>query len=269
VLLIVLSRFSFAYRLQKAGSIVVGETRSKGTPMNLKKLVLASAFVLCMTILGGTAWADNIPVVNASFETLGNPLSVNNCGTGCAYNFGPIPGWSLTGGGGAWQPGPFFTSVPDGSVIGFVNASVTAAGSLSQTLTGDSVLPNSVYTLSVFVGDRTGGGSGNYTLSLDTIVGGVTTTLCSFANTASIIKSGTFQVEGCTYTSPSSVPIGTLFLQLTANSGQLDVDNVSLTVQSATTSVPEPSSVLLLGIGILSLMATLMVYRKKELQLTA
>ena len=78
-----------------------------------------------------------------------------------------------------------------------------------------------------------------------------------------------FQVEGCTYTSPSSVPSGNLFLQLTANSGQLDVDNVSLTVQSATTNVPEPSSVLLLSVGMLFLIGTLMVRRKKELQLTA
>jgi hypothetical protein len=236
----------------------------------LKKLALALVFVFCMTILSGKAWADNIPIVNASFETLGNPLSVS-CGTGCAYNFGPIPGWSLTGGGGAgaWEPGSYFNSVPDGSVIGFVIASANAAGSLSQTLTGDSVLANSVYTLSVFVGDRTDGASGNYTLSLDTIVGGVTSTLCSFTNNASIIGSGMFQVEGCTYTSPSSAPSGNLFLQLTANSGQLDVDNVSLTVQSATTSVPEPSSVLLLGVGMLFLVATLLVRRKKELQFTA
>jgi len=32
VLLIIRSRFSFAHRLQKVGSIVVGETRPKGTP---------------------------------------------------------------------------------------------------------------------------------------------------------------------------------------------------------------------------------------------
>ena len=229
--------------------------------MNLKKLALASAIALSLTVLSGTAWADTIPIVNGSFETIGAPLGTS-CGSGCAYNSGPIPGWS---GGGTWQPGSYFTSVPNGSLIGYVNA----AGSLSQTLTGDSVLANSVYTLSVFVGDRTDGASGNYTLSLDTIVGGVTTTLCSLTGNASIIGSGMFQVEGCTYTSPSSVPSGNLFLQLTANTGQLDVDNVSLTVQSSTNSVPEPSSVLLLSIGMLFLVASLMVRRRKEFQLTA
>lgn len=232
--------------------------------MTIRKLALACALVLSMTILNGTAWADNIPIANASFETPGTSPTTP-CGTGCFYNYGPLPGWSVIG-GGTWQPGSFFTSpVPDGSLIGFVNAT----GSLSQTLTGDTVLANSVYTLSVFVGDRAGGGSGNYTLSLDTIMGGVETTLCSFTSNASSIASGTFQLEGCSYSSPSSVPSGNLFLQLTANTGQLDVDNVSLTVQSATSSVPEPSSVLLLSVGMLFLVATLMVRRKKELQLTA
>lgn len=236
----------------------------------MKKLVLASAFVLSLTILSGTAWADNITIANPSFDT--NPGTLTpNCSLGgptCAFNSGPIDGWTTTGGqGGYWQPGSYFPGLPPSDlIIGYVNF----AGSLSQTLTGNSVLANSIYTLSVSVGDRAIDGlSGGYTLSLDTIVGGVTTTLCTFTSNASSIASGTFQVEGCTYASPSSVPSGNLFLQLTANSGQLDVENVSLTVQSATTSVPEPSSVLLLGIGMLFLMATLMVRRKKELQLTA
>src|ERR1700731_3143569 len=109
----------------------------------LKKLALASAFVFCMTILGGTARADNIPIANASFEAYTGTLNVP-CGTGCAYNGGPIPGWSVIS-GGSWQPGSYFNSVPDGKLIGFVNAT----RSLSQTLTGNSVLANSIYTLSV------------------------------------------------------------------------------------------------------------------------
>jgi len=235
----------------------------------MKKLVLASALVLSMTILSGTAWADNITIVNPSFDTTPGTLTPN-CSLGgptCAFNFGPIAGWTTTGGqGGYWLPGSYFPGLPAGDLIGYVNS----AGSLSQTLTGNSVLANSIYTLSLSVGDRAIDTlSGGYTLSLDTIVGGVTTTLCSFTGNASTIGRGMFQVEGCTYTSPSSVPSGNLFLQLTANSGQLDVDNVSLTVQSATTNVPEPSSVLLLSVGMLFLIGTLMVRRKKELQLTA
>jgi hypothetical protein len=229
----------------------------------LKKLALASAFVLSIMILSGTAWADNIPIVNSSFEQISGTLNVS-CGTGCAYNVGPIPGWSSIS-GGSWQPGSFFTSIPDGSLIGYVNAT----RSLSQTLTGNSVLANSAYTLSVFVGDRTDGDSGNYTLSLDTILGGVTSTLCTFTGNASSIAVGTFQQEGCSYTSGLNIPSGDLFLQFTANTGQLDVDKVSLTVQSATTSIPEPSSVLLLSVGMLFLLSTFVASRRKELRLAA
>ncbi|HXJ13800.1 MAG TPA: PEP-CTERM sorting domain-containing protein [Candidatus Limnocylindrales bacterium] len=233
--------------------------------MMFKKLAVSSALVLCMVILSGTARADNIPIVNASFETLGAPLS-KSCGTGCAYNLGPIPGWTTTAGAGSWMPGSFFSAIPDGSLVGFVNAS----NSLTQTLTGNSVLANSIYTMSVYVGDRTDNLNGTYTLSLDTILAGVTTTLCTFSGNASSIAHGTFQLEGCTYTSAGSgLPSGDLFLKFTAtNGGQLDVDNVSLTVQSLT-GVPEPSTVLMLSIGMLFLVSSFVASRKKVLSLTA
>ncbi|HET7108892.1 MAG TPA: PEP-CTERM sorting domain-containing protein [Candidatus Acidoferrum sp.] len=233
--------------------------------MMLKKLTLSSALVLCMTILSSTAWADNIPIVNASFETLGAPLSTP-CGTGCAYNLGPIPGWTTTAGAGSWMPGSFFSAIPDGSLVGFVNAS----NSLTQTLTGNSVLANSTYTMNVYVGDRTDNLNGTYTLSLDTILGGVTSTLCTFSGNASSIPHGTFQLEGCTYTSGASgLPDGDLFLKFTAtNGGQLDVDNVSLTVQSPT-GVPEPSTILMVSIGMLLLGVSFLMTRKKVLSLTA
>lgn len=237
-----------------------------------KKLALASAFVLYMTILGGTAWADNITIVNPSFETPAGPFS-NTCGTGCSFSIGSFTGWTTLN-GGEFQPGSlFFTSpIPDGTQIGYTNAT----RSLSQTLTGNSVLANSIYTLSVFVGNRTDGDSGSYTLSLDTIVGGVTTTLCNFSGNANglpgtpgSVALGTFQLEGCSYTSGSTVPSGDLYLLFTANSGQLDVDSVSLIVQSATATVPEPSSVLLLSVGMLLAAVAFMARRRKELQLTA
>jgi PEP-CTERM motif len=231
-----------------------------------KKLALASAFVLCMTILSSTAWADTIPILNPSFETLGGPLTAT-CGPGCAFNYGPvpgIPGWTSSD-GGSWQPGSYFSSIPDGSIVAFTNAQ----SSLTQTLTGISVLSNSLYTFNIYVGDRTDGINGNYNLSLDTILGGVTTTLCSISGNAANIQRGTFQLQSCTYMSGSSVPAGNLFLQLSALSGQLDVDNLSLTVQPPATSVPEPSSMLLLSVGIMFLLATFAARRKQKLQFTA
>jgi PEP-CTERM motif len=230
-----------------------------------KKLALASMLVICMTILSGTVWADNISIVNPSFESIGGPLNAT-CGTGCAFNYGPVPGvpgWAEQD-GGSWQPGAYFSSIPDGSLVGFTNT----GGSLTQTLTGTSVLANSLYTFSVYVGDRTDGDSGIYNLSLDTILGGVTTTLCNISGNAANIASGTFQLETCSYLSGSNVPSGNLFLQMTAVTQQLDVDDVSLTVQPAS-SVPEPSSVLLLGVGMVFLAATFMVRKSKEVRLAA
>jgi hypothetical protein len=231
-----------------------------------KKLALASMLVICMTILSGTVWADNIPIVNPSFESTNGPLTTGGCGPGCLYNYGAvpgIPGWSSPA-GGSWQPGSYFNSIPDGSLIAFTNAQ----SSLTQTLTGTSVLSNSLYTFSAYVGHRMDATYGTYTLSLDTILGGITTTLCNVSVNASNIAPGTFQLETCSYLSGSSVPGGNLFLQLSALSGQLDVDNVGLTVVPAS-SVPEPSSVLLLGVGMLFLAGTFMVRKSKKVLLAA
>jgi hypothetical protein len=230
-----------------------------------KKLALASMLVISLTILSGTVWADNIPIVNPSFESIAGPLGYG-CGTGCAYNYGPlpgIPGWTSSD-GGSWLPGSYFSSIPDGSLVAFTNAT----GSLTQTLTGTSVLSNSLYNFSIYVGSRTDGKSGIYNISLDTILGGTTTTLCNISGNAANIALGTFQLETCSYLSGSNVPSGNLFLQLTAVTGQLDVDDVSLTVQPAS-SVPEPSSVLLLGVGMLFLAGTFMVRKSKEVRLAA
>lgn len=227
--------------------------------MMSKKLVLASAILLSLTVLSGVARADNIPIVNASFESISGTLNVACPGGGasCAYNNGPIPGWSVIA-GGSWQPGTYFSAIPDGSLIGYVNAT----RSLTQDLTGQSVLANSQYTFSFYVGDRLGGGSGAYTISLDTILGGVTSTLCTVTGNASSITQGTFQLESCNYTSGASgLPAGDLFLVFTANTAQLDVDNVGLTVQS----VAEPSSALLLGLGVFFLVTMMLVRRRQEL----
>ncbi|HTB94149.1 MAG TPA: hypothetical protein VK728_15050 [Candidatus Sulfotelmatobacter sp.] len=233
--------------------------------MMSKKLVLALVLLIFATVLSCPAQADNITIVNPSFESIAGPLN-NTCGTGCAYNEGPvpgIPGWSSVA-GGSWQPGSFFSSIPNGSLIAFANAQ----SSLTQTLSGTSVLTNSLYTFSVYVGQRIDDISGNYSLSLDTILGGVTTTLCNVSGNAASIAPGTFQLESCSYLSSSSVPSGNLYLQLTAVSGQLDVDDVSLTVQPAS-SVPEPSSALFLGVGILSLAAIFMARKRGEIRLAA
>lgn len=210
-----------------------------------KKLVVVATLVFGSLLLSSSAWGDSVPISNASFETVGAPLSYA-CGTGCAFNAGPIPGWNVTS-GGSWEPGSYFSSIPDGNLVAYTNG-----GTISQTLTGQSVLANSTYTLDVFVGDRTDQQNGAYTLSLDTLLNGVLTTLCTTSGNALNITPGTFQLESCTYESGTNIPAGTLEIVLSSGGQQLDVDDVSLTaVDPPPTSAPEPSSILLLAAGLL------------------
>ena len=74
-----------------------------------KKLALTSVFLLCMAILSGTARADNLPVVNASFEATSGPVNIS-CGVGCAYNSVSLSGSSVSN-GGSRMPVPL-SSVP-------------------------------------------------------------------------------------------------------------------------------------------------------------
>ena len=62
-----------------------------------RKLALISVFLLCMT-LSGTARADNLPVVNTSFEATSGPVNIS-CRVGCAYNSDSLSGSSVSNGG--------------------------------------------------------------------------------------------------------------------------------------------------------------------------
>jgi len=221
-----------------------------------KKLSVFCFIAIVALLMTGTAWADGIPITNASFETPGGPLNYS-CGTGCTYNYSTIPGWSISA-GGSFQPGSFFSYIPDGNLVAFTNG-----GSISQTLTS-SVSVNTLYTLTVYVGNRTNTQNFGYTLYLDTILNGVTTTLCSVSGNAATITPGGWQAESCSYQSGLSVPAGDLFLDFVGGPYQLDVDDVSLTA-----NVPEPSSVLLLGVGMLLAAGLAMWNKRKELHFTA
>lgn len=222
-------------------------------------LLLFCAFVAFFALMSGTAWADGLPVQNASFET-SNPLNISF--SGGPYNLGPIPGWNSSGVAGSWAPNSSeFSAIPDGSIVAYTND-----GSISQTLTGSSVQPNSSYTLSVFVGNRLDGysGNGNYTISLDA----GSTTLCSFTGNSASITAGTFADETCSYQSGSIVPSGDLSIVLTSNSSgaQLDIEEVSV---SDPVSTPEPGSLLLVSVGLFCVLFILVLRRKQELHTSA
>src|SRR5579862_1029204 len=168
-----------------------------------------------------------LPLQNPSFE-VANPITIN-CGTNCFYNNGPIPSWTTVSGTvGSAQPGSsiFNLPLPDGgSVLTYNNG-----GTISQTLTGVSLQPNTTYKLSIDVGHRLDGYVTNYTVSL--LAG--TTTLNSISGSNGTVTAGSFADEFLTYTTGSSVTSGDLTVQLTSCGTQSNFDAIRLTTGTTT-----------------------------------
>jgi hypothetical protein len=221
----------------------------------MKSVVLT----LVLVLFGGAAMADDIAIQNPSFEDT-NPLNIS-CGTGCAYNIGGIPDWTTSGGQTGtvtFNSSYYSTPAPDGTVVAYTNG-----GTISQTLTGVSLLPNSIYTLSVYVGDRLDNEVTDYSFSLDA----GSNVLSTFSASNGAITPGTYQQEFVTYTTGSIVTPGDLSIVLGSAGGQADYDDVQLTVVPVQNDgdpgqndgdpvpTPEPGSFLMLGMGLLGLLA--------------
>ena len=211
---------------------------------------------LCFAVSGGAAWADGVPVQNASFESA--YTLTTSCGLGCAYNNGPIPGWTMTGSGGSFQPSTTFFNLPlpggpSDSIVAYSNG-----GTISQIL-GVTVQPDSTYTLSVYVGDRLDGEVANYSIALDD----GSTTLCSTPTASNgAIAPGTFEDVTLTCSTGATVAPGALTIVLTSAGTQSDFDNVSLNVVQS----PEPASYLLLLIG---LGAMVVFFRSRRMRVSS
>lgn len=205
---------------------------------------LVSALVGGILTVGAT-WADTvIPIANPSFE-ITNPLTTS-CGPGCAYNDGPIPDWTVIGGQSGTQMlnSTYYSApVPDGTLMAYSNGST-----ISQTLSGVTLNPDSTYTLSVYIGDRLDNVPSNYSFSLEA----GSTILTTFSGYTGNITPGTWQQEFLTYTTGDTVPSGDITILLTSAGTQTDFDDVSLTDPPANT--PEPGSVWMLGAGLLGLL---------------
>jgi hypothetical protein len=207
-----------------------------------------SAFcALAFCLLASGAWGDSIAIQNASFE-ITNTLDQPCTGSTACFNNGPVPGWTtLANGFGSFAPTLTFFSLPlpDGNIVAYTNND----GILSQTLTGISLLPNSVYTLSVDVGRRFDRGGANYSLNL---LDGTNVFCTSGTISNGLITAGTFQDVPLQCTTGATVPGGLLGIELIGIGGvQVDFDNVRLDVSPSTVSTPEPSALALTSVGLL------------------
>ena len=210
-----------------------------------KSPLVVCALVLAFLAFSIPAKADSVPIVNGDFSQLGAPLS-NSCGTGCAWNTGPIPGWTISGVAGTQiLNSTYYTSpAPGPGTMAYING-----GTISQNL-GVALLPDSTYMLSVYVGHRLDGTpDGDITTFSFGLDNG--TLLASESNSTSSIAAGTFALQTFSFTTGSIVSPGVLTISLGDASQQADFTDVSLSVVPA----PETSSLLLLGIGLLGLLA--------------
>jgi hapalindole biogenesis HpiC1 cyclase-like protein/PEP-CTERM motif-containing protein len=200
-----------------------------------------------------------------SLAVSANPVAVSNPGfelpalnpTGWVSY---IPGWTT---GPAWIPdsvGVFYPSaaqypggIPDGNNVAFSKGPFIA-----QILTS-TLLPSTIYTLTVDVGYRLDDSSGRFTGFTILLLAGNTVIASSSTGTPA---AGNWISAVAAYTSSAADPLAGLPLQilLTVNNPypyQVNFDNVHLDATAlppplgSTAPIPEPGTLVLVGSGLL------------------
>jgi len=220
-----------------------------GLRNNVMNKILKAAFVAASIALPLQIQATSITILNAGFESP-DTTSVTT----------PPTSWNVSGGGaGVWDINAFpagFWSVgaPEGTQIAFISSAPHpgTAAALSQVL-GDSLLANTIYTLSGYVGhpigfdtsDGTPGGLPTiYTASL--YAGGNL-----LGSTSGTGPSGTFTTFNLNFDSTGSAFVGlALEVRLESNQAQTGFDAISLQAQG----VPDGGlTIMLLGMSMTGL----------------
>jgi hypothetical protein len=199
--------------------------------------------ILVMTSLAPFAlgYASNanagpLSIVNASFEDpVLSPGGVSN----------GVPGWTVTGSGSVFFPvAGEANHAPDGNNVAATGTN--AAGAIFQDL-GIPVVVGHQYELDVFVGTRADGFASHYLVEL--LAG--TTTFASQSGTPT--ADGSFFAVQVLGVGSGSGDLGVRLGE--TGVGQTLFDNVRVLDNSASTTgvIPEPSSIILSGIGALCL----------------
>jgi hypothetical protein len=213
---------------------------------------IAALVLLCLFTYPLTAYATQIVIDNANFQTLpagGLPMG---CGSGCTYGYSAIVGWNGAGTGsdnaGQFDPGTqvgnysLFDYMPDGGTVG----ASTFGPSLSQVV-DTSVQVGTVYTLTVEIGTRNDFTSGG---SADLLVNGV-----QYMAQGTMAPDGQWATFTATYIGLAVDMGDSITIQLNDTAPGVAVasfDDVALS-ETDPGSVPEPASIMTIGMGIFCL----------------
>lgn len=207
--------------------------------MRSRSFVLV-AFLL--TSLPSPASAAPITILNAGFEA-----------PGTGFLAAPLDSWIVTGDVSVWNinssPAGFWSvPAPEGNQVGTFSGVGTGAATAEQTV--GVLAPNSVYTLSGYVGHPLGWGASQTpdTQFLAELWAGSNL----LASTTGTGPEGSFQQFQLQFDSTGSAFVGqALRVVIGSTQPQTSFDALALDASAAQpTAVPEPASLVLFGIGL-------------------